>query len=117
MKQRLFTSFLSALLFIAVSLFGFAGCSLMEEEKAIALDVTTKELVVGESFTLTATTTPADAEVVWSTSDEAIVTVEEGVVTAISVGAATVTAKNDTATATCEITVKASDVQPYTVGF
>ena len=95
MKKRLFTSILSVLLLIVLSVFGFAGCNLTKEEKKIALDVTTKELVVGESFTLTATTTPADATVSWSTSDELIVNVENGTVTAISVGTATVTAKND----------------------
>ena len=93
MKKRLFTSVLSVLLLIVISIFGFAGCNLLEEEKKISLNETAKELVVGESFTLTATTTPADAEVIWSTSDEMIVTVENGTVTAISVGTATVTAK------------------------
>ena len=121
MKKRLFTSVLSALLFIVLSVFGLVGCGgKEEEEKKITLNVTAKELVVGESFTLTATTTPAEAEVIWSTSDEAIVTVEEGVVTAISVGTATVTAENDTVTATCEITVKAAPVietESYTVVF
>ena len=120
MKKRLFTSVLSVLLLIVLSVFGFAGCNSTEEEKKISLNETAKELVVGESFTLTATTTPADAAVIWSTSDEAIVTVEDGTVTAISVGTATVTAKNDTATATCEITVKAAPVvetKEYTVTF
>ena len=117
MKKRLFTSILSVLLLIAVSLFGFAGCSLMEEEKTITLNETAKELVVGESFTLTATATPDDAAIVWSSSNEAIATVDNGTVLAISVGTATITAQNDTVTATCEITVKASDVQTYTVVF
>ena len=119
MKKRLFTSILSVLLLIVLSVFGFAGCNPTEEKK-ISLNETAKELVVGESFTLTATTTPADAEVIWSTSDEAIATVEDGTVTAISVGTAIVTAKNDTATATCEITVKAAPVvetKKYTVVF
>ena len=120
MKKRLFTSVLSVLLLIVLSAFGFAGCNSTEEEKKISLNETAKELVVGDSFTLTATTTPADAAVIWSTSNEAIVTVEDGTVTAISVGTATVTAKNDTATATCEITVKAApavEAKEYTVVF
>jgi len=119
MKKRLFTSVLSVLMLIVISIFGLVGCAAPEEKK-IALNATTKELVVGESFTLTATTTPADAEVIWSTSDSTIVTVDGGTVTAISVGTATVTAKNDTATATCEITVKAAPVvetKEYTVVF
>ena len=119
MKKRLFTSVLSVLLLIVLSIFGFAGCN-PTEKKTISLNETAKELVVGESFTLTATTTPADAEVIWSTSDEAIVTVKDGTVTAISVGTATVTAKNDTVTATCEITEKGAPVvetKEYTVLF
>ena len=112
MKKRLFTSFLRVLLFIVISIFGFVGCGTPEEKK-ISLDTTAKELVVGESFVLTATTTPSDAEVVWSSSNEAVVTVENGTVLAISVGTATVTAKNDTATATCEITVKEAEAQTY----
>ncbi len=119
MKKRLFTSVLSVLLLIVISVFGLVGCggNEKEDEKKITLDATVKELVVGESFTLTATTTPADAEIEWSSSDEAIITVNEGTVLAISEGVATVTAKNDTATATCEITVKAAEVQTYTVVF
>ncbi len=119
MKKRLFTSVLSVLLLIVLSVFGFAGCN-PTEKKTISLNETAKELVVGESFTLTATTTPADAEVIWSTSDETIATVEDGTVTAVSVGTAIVTAKNNTATATCEITVKAAPVvetKEYTVVF
>ena len=110
MKKRLFTSVLSVLLLIVLSVFGLAGCNLTEEEKKISLNETAKELVVGDSFTLTATTTPADAAVIWSTSNEAIVTVEDGTVTAISVGTATITATNDTVAATCEITVKVAPV-------
>ena len=121
MKKRLFTSVLSVLLLMVISIFGFAGCfAPVEAEKTIKLNESVKELVVGESFMLTATTTPADAEIVWSSSNEAIVTVDNGNVLAISAGSATVTAKNDTATATCEITVKAAPVvetKEYTVVF
>ena len=114
--KKLFTSILSVLLLVVLSVFGLAGCG-EKDSKKIALDVTTKEIVVGESFTLTATTTPADATIIWSSSDEAIVTVDNGTVLGVSEGTATVTAKNDTATATCQVTVKAADVQTYTVLF
>ena len=118
MKKRLFTSILSVLLLVILSVFGLAGCGTTEETKrAVSLDVSAKEIFVGESFTLTATATPADAEIVWSSSDEAIVTVTNGTVLGVSVGTAIVTAKNDTATATCEITVKEAEAQTYTVVF
>ena len=117
MKKRLFTGFLSVLLLVVMSIFGFACDQTKNQEKEIALDVAAKELTVGDSFTLTATTTPQDGEIVWSSSDEAIVTVDDGTVLAVSVGTATVTAQYDTATATCVITVKAAPVQTYTVTF
>ena len=122
MKKRLFTSVLSVLMLVVISIFGFTGCAKLkdEEEKTITLDVSVKELVVDESFTLVATTNPSDAKIVWSSSDEAIVTVIDGTVYAVSEGTAIVTAKNDTATATCEITVKAAPVvetKEYTVVF
>jgi hypothetical protein len=103
MKKRLFTSVLSILMLVVLSIFGLAACGQTSNsgaKDAIELDVTAKELVVGDEFTLTATTTPADATVVWSTSNEAVATVDGGVVAAVSVGTATITAKNGDAEAT-----------------
>ncbi len=118
MKKKLFTSILSVLLLIALSVFGFAGCGTdKKQEKKITLDVSAKELVVGEEFTLTATTTPAGGTVVWSSSNEDVATVNGGKVLALSEGSATVTATFDTATATCTVTVTAAPVQTYNVVF
>ena len=122
MNKKLFAKVLSVLLFVVLSVFGFIGCNTTKDtdndvQKTISLNATQKTLVVGESFTLTATTTPADAQVVWLSSDEAIVTVSNGTVLGVSEGTATVTAKNDTVTATCEITVTAAETQKYTVIF
>ena len=119
MRKRFFASVLSVLLLVVMSVLGLAGCGPTTggDQKAISLDVTAKELTVGESFTLTATTTPANATVTWSTSDEAIVTVNNGTVAAVSVGTATVTATNDTATASCTVTVKAPAAQKHLVIF
>ena len=68
-------------------------------------------LNVGEKQTLTATVLPADATnktVTWASSDPAVATVENGVVTAVGKGTATitVTTANGGYTATCEVTVK-----------
>lgn len=55
----------------------------------ITLDANEKQVFVGESFTLTATVTPDDAtdkSVLWSSSDESVATVEDGVVTVLSRG-------------------------------
>lgn len=68
-------------------------------------------LNVGEKQTLTATVLPADAtnkNVTWVSSDTSVATVENGVVTAIGKGTATitVTTADGNHTATCEVTVK-----------
>ena len=121
MNKKLFAKVLSIVMFVVLSVFGLIGCggdsNNSEEKAAISLNETQKTIVVGESFTLVATTTPANAEVVWLSSDEAIVTVTNGTVVGVSEGTATVTAKNDTETATCQVTVTAAEVQKYTVVF
>ncbi|UXX79141.1 Ig-like domain-containing protein [Reichenbachiella carrageenanivorans] len=60
----------------------------------VELDSDAGTLGVGASHTLTATVSPEDAsnkEVTWSTSDEGIATVVDGVVTAVAIGTATIT--------------------------
>ena len=76
--------------------------------ESITLDKTTLSLAVGESATLTATVKPDDATdkaVTWSSSDESVVKVDNGKVTAIKSGKATVTAKCGGKTAECVVTV------------
>ncbi|MDE6146199.1 MAG: Ig-like domain-containing protein, partial [Muribaculaceae bacterium] len=66
----------------------------------------------GESATLTATVEPADATdptVCWTTSDSAVATVADGLITAVAAGECTVTASCGKATATCTVTVKAKE--------
>lgn len=75
---------------------------------AITLNKSSVELYIGETATLTATVIPSNAEdktVTWSTSDAAVATVADGVVTAVGEGKATITAKAGEVTATCEVTV------------
>ena len=75
----------------------------------ITLDRTNVELAEGETTTLVATVAPDDATVkmvAWSTSDETIATVADGVVTAVEDGTATITAKAGDKKATCTVTVK-----------
>lgn len=83
-----------------------------EEETSIALDQTTLSLKAGETATLKATTTPADAEVTWKSSNEKIATVKDGVVTAVAAGEATITATAGEKTAECAVTVSAAVVDP-----
>ena len=78
---------------------------------AIELSESEKKLNVGKSFTITATVKPEDAfnrTVTWSSSDPSIATVDEnGTVTAIAKGEATITAESaDGVTAECKVTVE-----------
>ena len=80
-------------------------------ETGVTLSQTFAKLLFGETLTLTATIAPANAtnkSVTWSSSDEAVATVNEnGVVTAKSAGTAiiTVTTAIEKKTATCKVIV------------
>lgn len=76
--------------------------------ESITLNKTQLSLVKGATETLTATvlpTTATDKAVTWESSDTAVATVENGVVTAVAAGNATITAKAGEKTATCAVTV------------
>ncbi|MDE6690505.1 MAG: Ig-like domain-containing protein [Clostridia bacterium] len=69
--------------------------------------------VGGEKLTLTATVKPAGAAtVVWTSSDPSVAKVENGVVTALKAGTATITATAGTKSATCSVTVIATPSKP-----
>lgn len=76
---------------------------------AITLNKTTLPLQVGQSETLVATVEPdnaTDKTVAWSSDDTSIVTVDDnGRVTAIKVGTASVSASAGSHSASCEVTV------------
>ncbi len=76
----------------------------------VSLDKSEVTLEVEESVTLSAKITPANAEnttVTWSSSDTAVATVSDGVVTAKKAGTATITVKTTDGgkTASCTVTV------------
>ena len=74
----------------------------------ITLDQQTLELEIETSQKLTAEVQPANASdktVAWTSSDESIVSVRDGVLTGISIGTATVTASAGGFTAECAVTV------------
>ena len=82
----------------------------------VTLDQSAVELEIGGTATLVATVTPEDATdktVTWTSSDEAVATVQDGVVTAVAAGEATITAKAGDAEAACTVTVKAA-AEPFT---
>ena len=82
----------------------------------VTLDKTEATLTeAGATVTLVATVAPenaTDKTVTWSTSDDKVATVVDGVVTAVANGKATITAKAGEKTATCEVTVAIPEVDP-----
>ena len=75
---------------------------------SITLDKTETTIEIGDTETLVATVNPADADdptVTWTSSNWAVASVSEGVVTAIGEGTAIITAKAGDKTATCTVTV------------
>ena len=84
---------------------------------AVTLSQNEGILNVGKSVTLTATVTPekiaADTSVTWSSSDEAVATVDSnGKVTAVATGNATITATAGEESASCDITVEKAASKP-----
>lgn len=78
----------------------------------VTLDQTSATLIVGQKLTLTATVAPADATnklVDWTSDNETVATVANGVVSAKKEGTAKITATtvDGHKTATCDITVNA----------
>lgn len=73
----------------------------------ITLDKDTLTIARGETATLIATVEPADTTntIVWSSENDNIATVENGVVTAVGLGETTITAACGDKTASCKVTV------------
>lgn len=76
----------------------------------VSLSKSSLSLEVGNSETLTATVSPSDADnksVTWNSSNDAVATVSNGMVTAIAAGSATitVTTTDGSYTATCAVTI------------
>ncbi|MCQ2113480.1 MAG: leucine-rich repeat protein [Bacteroidaceae bacterium] len=79
---------------------------------SISLNKTSSELFIGDSMTLIASISPDNAtnkNIEWSSSDNSVVSVSNGFVSALSSGTCIVTAKTtdgSNKTATCNVTVK-----------
>ena len=118
MKKALFISLCALLL-------AGTGCKKNAEpepHKVIVTSVSVKpsslSLKVGETAQLTATVTPVNADndnVSWSSSDNSVATVSNGIVTAVKEGTSTITVTtiDGGKTATCAVTVS-TDIVPVT---
>ena len=87
----------------------YIGTVLSENTPSISLDKSSVSVAAESTTTLTATTVPADAEVTWTSSDDTKAEVNDGVVTGVAEGNATITASitvdGTEYTATCAVTV------------
>ncbi len=114
MKKSFMTAAVSLVCAMACA-FGLVACGESSGAETVAvesvtLDKTELTLEIGGEETLTATVTPEDATektVIWSSDDTAVVTVENGKVTAVAAGSASVTATSGGKSATCQVTVNA----------
>ena len=114
MKRGLLTMVV-ALICAMTCAFGLVACNNGEEQtvavESVTLNKTELTLEVGGEETLTATVAPDDATdkaVTWSSDNTAIATVENGKVTAVAAGTATIMAKAGDKTDTCSVTVNAA---------
>ena len=85
--------------------------------ESISLDKTSLNITEGNNYTLVATINPSDATnklVIWSSDNENVAKVENGKITAVSEGTATITAtsKDGEYTATCKVTVTKKATTP-----
>lgn len=93
-----------------------ATCSVKVSSKIVAvtsitLDKTSLSMKVGETETITAIVSPdnaTDKTVEWGSSDVAVATVADGIITAKKSGEATITAKSGSCIAECKVTITVS---------
>ena len=86
----------------------------------VSLNKTTSDLTLGSSLTLEATVLPANASnknVTWTSSNTNVATVNNGTVTGLALGSATITVKtvDGNKTATCVITIVEDQIDDYTI--
>lgn len=75
---------------------------------SISLNRSSLSMTVGDEAALSATVSPAGPAVTWKSSNETVVKVVNGNVTAVKAGSATITATAAGKTATCKVTVTAA---------
>lgn len=90
-----------------------------KDVESVELDKSSASLEVGQTVTLNPTVLPVDARdtgVIWESDNPSVATVENGVVTAVAAGSATITATSvdqDSISDSCDITVTAAPVVSF----
>ncbi len=102
---------------VTVSYEGFTDTfTVTVKTPSIALSASSKSMTVGDSTTLSATTTPSGQTVTWTSSNTSVATVSGGTITAKASGSTTITAKftynGITYSKTCSVTVEDVPVPP-----
>ena len=85
---------------------------------SVTLNKETISLVKGDNILLSAQLAPSDSSdtITWTTSDEKVCDVKDGVITAVDSGVAVVTATATSgSTATCTVTVKPALIEPTSI--
>lgn len=86
-----------------------ASCMVTVQQSSTTISASSLSIKVGESSTLTATVSGANQSVTWTSSDTSVATVEaSGKVTGVKAGNATITATANGVSATCNVTVSAT---------
>ena len=107
---------LSAVLLPFLAVAALASCEKSDEITVteITLSPDKVEIVEGETKTIKATVSPAGAEdkmLTWTSSDQDVASVDDkGVVTAVKIGSATITASADGKSGSCAVTVVAKTI-------
>lgn len=110
---------IAAALAALLAMTNFIGCKNDDDDGGdetvavteVKITSTVKEVTAGETITLTAAVSPENATnktVTWTSSDTAIATVKDGVVTGVKAGEATIKASAGGKNATVKVTVKAA---------
>ena len=110
---------IAAALAALLAMTNFIGCKNDDDDDGdetvavteVKITSTVTEVTAGETITLTAEVLPADATdktVTWTSDNNEVATVKDGVVTGVAAGTVKITAKAGEKTATVEVTVKAA---------
>lgn len=110
---------IAAALAALLAMTNFIGCKNDDDDDGdetvavteVKITSTVKEVTAGETIILEATVSPenaTDKTVTWTSSDNTVATVKDGVVTGVAAGTVKITAKAGEKTAAVDVTVKAA---------